>query len=149
VHSDGTVTDVRWHLMWKRCPEGRTGTGCAGTIPSQMAVANALTAAAASMFAGHNDWRVPSIQELLSLVEYCASDLTINADVFPNTSFTLGPSTSATFWASSYHSVSLSQEAWTLDFLTGIVYYYSIDNKYSVRLVRDDFDSIFASGFDL
>ncbi|WP_209422667.1 DUF1566 domain-containing protein [Melaminivora jejuensis] len=85
VHGDGTVTDTRTSLMWKLCPEGQTYHGGGGSCTGSSTVMTweqALNAAHNSSFAGHSDWRVPSIKELRSLVEQCRTYPSINEQVF-------------------------------------------------------------------
>lgn len=84
-HGDGTISDRRAGLMWKTCLEGRSGNDCAGGATQTMNWANALAAAQASTFAGHDDWRLPNIKELRGLVEECRSAPAINTERFPNT----------------------------------------------------------------
>jgi Protein of unknown function (DUF1566) len=87
VHGDGTVTHLRTGLMWKVCAEGQSfaaGT-CTGTAATYY-FDDALTHADGHSYAGHKDWRMPSIQELDSIVEYCRGHpiaSTINDQVFP------------------------------------------------------------------
>lgn len=65
-NGDGTVTDTRTGLMWMRCALGQTwdGTTCVGeakgyTWEEAMALHHG--------FAGHDDWRLPSIHELRNI----------------------------------------------------------------------------------
>lgn len=149
VRADGTVTDRRTHLMWRQCMEGRSGPGCTGFLAATLSFPDALAAAEASTFAGHTDWRLPNIRELRSLVEYCAQSPTINADVFPNTSIVLTDTPRATFWSSSPYVASFSKRAWELDFIDGTeLSDFPYSTTFFARFVRDDFDTIFASGFD-
>lgn len=70
-NGDGTVTDVTTGLQWKRCAEGQTWTGatCSGDASRHdWETASRLS----SHFAGHSDWRLPTIDELKTLV-YCSS----------------------------------------------------------------------------
>ncbi len=66
-HGDGTVTHTPTNLTWKRCVEGQTWTGstCGGAASKSTDVSTGATA-----FAGQNDWRWPTADELVSLVDY-------------------------------------------------------------------------------
>jgi hypothetical protein len=102
-NGDGTVTFKANGLMWQRCSVGQTWTGetCSGHA-MKMAWDDAMKLT--SNFAGHNDWRVPTNEELRSLI-YCSDNKiktlgkeesgiictglpnspTINTTYFPNT----------------------------------------------------------------
>jgi hypothetical protein len=133
-HDDGTVTDTRTGLMWKKCSEGQTwskDTCTGGATEHQWA--DALSLAETASFADHNDWRLPNIKELRSLVEECRRDPSINNDVFPNT-----PSFSYShFWSGSPASESYS---WVVAFSGGLPWHLRRDGPdvVHVRLVRDD-----------
>lgn len=132
IHGDGTVTDTRTGLMWKRCSEGQTWDGntntCTGNA-SDYTWAEALNHALALTDAGHDDWRLPNRNELLSLVEYCTFNPAINADVFPNM-----PSYPY-FWSASPSAYS-SSSAWYVYFSDGHSYYEARDSNFRVRAVR-------------
>lgn len=76
---------------------------------------------------GQNDWRLPTFQELMSIVDYGPSYPTIDATYFPNT-LTRGYWTSSLVWDGS--------AAWTVDFHGGYVDYRGKDIANRVRLVR-------------
>jgi serine/threonine protein kinase len=149
IHSDGTVTDTRTKLMWKRCAEGQTWDGktCVGEAKKMtwyecMPNGKQKTWPA---FAGHNDWRVPTLEELKSLV-YCSSGQpkiwndtgkqcegdyqtpTIDQTAFPNTPVTW-------FWAASPYA-SNSSYSWFVFFSYGYVASSSRSGGGAVRLVR-------------
>ena len=71
-HGNGTVTDTRTGLMWKKCAEGLSGATCIGTAQLYN-WPGAFNQAESSTFAGHADWRLPNIKELSSLIEECRS----------------------------------------------------------------------------
>jgi len=70
-NGDGTVTDPTTGLQWMRCSMGQTWDGvnstCTGTASTYtFDQANALTGTVT--FAGQSDWRVPTIQELQTIL---------------------------------------------------------------------------------
>lgn len=70
---DGTVVDKRTGLQWMRCNMGQTWTGktCSGEAKEyDWHTAMKLRAE----FAGYDDWRLPTIAELETLV-YCRSGM--------------------------------------------------------------------------
>lgn len=134
-NSDGTVTHKKTTLTWKRCAEGMTWTGsdCSGTVTTYTwTQAMALTAT----FGGKSDWRLPTQNELLTIVEWAKYTPAINTTIFPNTpssSF----SSSSIFWSASAHADG-SGYGWSVAFDSGgdeINSYYAPLSK-SVRLVR-------------
>ena len=128
-NGDGTVTHLKTGLMWKRCAEGQTwsGTTCSGSASSyDWDTAVALT----SSSAGHNDWRIPTENELLTIVEYRAYAPAINTVIFPTNTASLY------FWSGSLDAVSFSY-VWSVSFSYGGAHYgYNRSGDFAVRLVR-------------
>jgi len=145
-NGDGTVTDVTTRLQWQRCSVGQTWTGstCSGEAGSEHKWEEARKLG--SRFAGHSDWRLPTKEELLSLV-YCSSGQpktwnitgdrcegeyqrpTIDTVAFPT-------SPPSWLWSSSPYAGD-SNYAWFVYFNDGVVYDYG--SRYgsgTVRLVR-------------
>lgn len=131
-NSDGTVTDNTTGLMWKQCPEGASGAGCAtggaSTYTWQQALQQAQTVDNGAGFAGHTDWRLPNRKELHSLVEVQCASPSINAVLFPNNPSNL-------FWSSSPYANDPTT-AWSVYFSSGLDNYNYKTNAYYVRLVR-------------
>ena len=132
-HANGTVTDNKTGLMWKKCSEGQSGNDCssgsAASYTWQAALAQAKTVNTSGGFATYTDWRVPNITELESIVETQCYKPAINSAVFPNT-----PST--WFWSSS-PVAAVGDRAWYVYFYHGTDGWELKSNGYSsVRLVR-------------
>ena len=148
-NNDGTVTDVQTGLQWMRFSLGQQWKGgtCVGNTNgySWQAAQDAATALnRQGGYSGYRDWRVPTKEELLTLV-YCSSGRpktwndtgnpcqgyyktpTIDHPTFPNT-----PSF---FWSSSV--VSHKQDrVWCIQFSSGAQCEYSKLINFAVRLVR-------------
>lgn len=86
--TEGVVTDKKTELMWKRCAEGTSGINCESGVASfnnwQQALLIQETINSAT-FAGFDDWRVPNVEELRSIVALNCIDPSINENAFPNT----------------------------------------------------------------
>ena len=115
-NGDGTVTDTSTGLMWKQAHEPRMTWKQAMMLKSD--------------FAGHSDWRLPTIKELLSIVDYETHNPAIDSKVFNMPS-------NVWLWWSSTDTIYHIDFAWVADFTFG----KSQDcNKYVnsfARLVRN------------
>ena len=69
---DGTVTDLVTGLMWQQSPD-RTGDGLV-TAEDKLSYQDAVAAAATCTTGGYDDWRLPSIKELYSLILFTGRD---------------------------------------------------------------------------
>lgn len=131
INNDGTITDNNTGLQWMRCTLGQQWDGetCTGTTTSYN-WQNALTEAKNTTYAGFDDWYLPNIKELSSIVEVACFEPAINDNIFPNTA-------SSIYWSSSPRS-QVSGDAWFVDFQDGIPAPgpFSMGSKFSVRLVR-------------
>jgi hypothetical protein len=146
---DGLVKDTKTGLMWMRCSLGQTWNGktCEGkalgyTWDNAMKQADYANQEKRE---GYDDWRVPTYDELKTLV-YCRSGLpkkmndtnkkcdsdyakpTIKSEVFLKTP-------SDWFWSSSPNADN-SSDAWFVDFNNDNDYGDLKDNNNFVRLVR-------------
>lgn len=83
VQTNNTVTDTLTGLIWKRCVEGQTDSDCSGGTPLAFGWQEALEHARVSNFAGFNNWRLPNIIELQSIIEEKCIDPAMNVAVFP------------------------------------------------------------------
>jgi hypothetical protein len=121
-NGDGTVTHSKTGLTWKRCVEGQswTGSSCTGTSSFYTwSQANALTS---------GSWRLPTIAELLTIVEREAYDPTLNTAIFP-----VMPAPQV--WSATTDA-SYPAGAWYIDFKIGNQFSRTKDYTYQVRLVR-------------
>lgn len=135
-HADGTVTDRFSGLMWMKCSEGqiweKTGNTCTGE-PKGYAWDDALNFV--QIFNqgggryGHADWRVPTIKELATLVDY-NRPVPIDEQMFPATP-------GRWFWSSTIFQ-RFPNRAWFVAFGYGDISTERVDNVgMFVRLVRD------------
>ncbi len=72
-NGDGTITDLVTGLMWSKSPDMDEN----GDIDAsdKMTYSTALAGASAFNLAGYNDWRLPSIKELYSLIMFNGEDV--------------------------------------------------------------------------
>ncbi|MGD2081642.1 MAG: DUF1566 domain-containing protein [Chromatiales bacterium] len=164
LHGGATVLDPGAGLEWKRCPEGDSfsdngtpsdisddlclpGAREAFTWQEALQRAEAVNTALGQTtpngqlgeggYAGANDWRVPNIKELMSIVEVACYNPATNWVLFPK-----GFSVELVFWtASPYHdrpSGGVTEGVWVVDFYDGHQPSsgYGKTNSYRVRLVR-------------
>jgi hypothetical protein len=103
--NNGTVIDTNTGLMWKQCAEGQSfaiaSNTCTGA-PRQFVPNEALALIDefnVEGYAGFNDWRVPNIKELGSIIETKCVDPAINLSMFPNNGS--GDYWSSTSWVGS------------------------------------------------
>ena len=66
-NGDGTVTDTNTALMWQQMPE----------LYNKSTFAQAVAGAATFYLAGCTDWRLPTIKELYSLIDFRGSSFTL------------------------------------------------------------------------
>ncbi len=123
-NGDGTVTDNATGLMWVKDPEEDPGE----PFDSSMVWTTAIEASAALNFAGHTDWRLPNIKELLSIADFGAQVPTIDSVFFPNTE-------NEYYWSSTTY-LGLTTKAFAVYFRDGDIYYVVKDSNYFTRPVR-------------
>lgn len=118
-NGDGTITHNVTGLMWMKA-----------TAEDKMIWMNALAWCEDLSLAGYDDWRLPTIKELESIVQDDVyTDLGIDATYFPDTQ-------SSNYWSSTTRDENPNY-AWHVSF-SGIIYGYSYKTTfaYSVRAVR-------------
>lgn len=130
IIDDGAVVlDQQTGLHWMRCSVGQdwTGSTCAGR-PDRFTWDQAKDLA--SDLAGNNSWRLPTVEELQSLVEYRVFNPAIDPEIFPNTA----PSN---YWSASEAAYDVFY-AWSVHFANGFSNWRHKRQRFETRLVRDD-----------
>jgi len=116
VINDATVLDTTTGLTWQR------------EVPAERYTWQAAKDYAAALDLAGGGWRLPTKDELLTIVDTTRTNPCIDADAFPNTP-------SEWFWSASPYANS-SNFAWIVDFGYGYSGDNSVDFTYRVRCVR-------------
>ncbi len=121
-NGDGTVTDKKTGLMWQQ-----------ESAPDSYIWQEALSYCENLTLAGYDDWRLPNINELQSLVDYERYNPAIDTTFFPN-------EWGDTYWSSTTsHFYGTPSDVWVIGFGDGHVgdsYTHKSEDSYYVRAVR-------------
>jgi hypothetical protein len=110
-NKDGTVTDNNFGLMWQKATAG------------PMNWKDAKSYASGILLAGHSDWRLPTKEELQGLYN---SPCKVKMDVVNDW-----------YWSSSpYEGYFRTNDAWGVNFSSGVVYNQDVYYYLRVRAVR-------------
>ncbi|QBY03374.1 DUF1566 domain-containing protein [Thalassotalea sp. HSM 43] len=136
ISDDGqSVLDNKTGLTWARCDLGQAWSDEQGRCLGEQEEVNWLDAhksAQSYTAGGHNDWRVPNIKELYSLVEERCAGPAMNTQVFPST-----------FYADIYFSSTINNlkatgdSAYAFFSRLGQIQSVSKDDLLKVKYVRD------------
>lgn len=147
VNDDGTVSDQQTGLTWMICSKGQEwdGATCTGAVKTyQWQEANRL--GQDFSYAGKSDWRLPTMEELKSLV-YCSSGREIRREdgtllqcdgdfEQPTIAKEFFPGTPVEWFWTATTSPHDNEYFWSVHFGQGYVLDNDQINSYAVRLVR-------------
>ncbi len=113
-NEDGTVTDTCTGLMWQQDSFDLSGDGVVTNPGDGVAWSEALAYCENLVVAGHDDWRLPNVRELQSIVDYGRYGTSID----PILGTTLRNSHILGFWSStSLFRDSARHLAWIVDLI--------------------------------
>lgn len=116
-NADGTVTDEKTGLIWQKIASDQA-----------MTWEQALKYCGELKLAGQTDWRLPNIKELRSLSDNRKVEPSLDKTFFPKAQ-------PASYWSSTTH-FNRPQQAWFVDFKTGLVSHEDKPQPYWVLAVR-------------
>lgn len=125
-HEDGTVTDRCTGLVWQRNPLDINDDG-AIDLEDQLSWDDARSLADDLRLGDHEDWRLPAIEELITLIDFTRLDPAMDDDVFGVES--------AFYWSSTLEA-SDTGTAWGVNFGFGDVNIHDTQIDGQVRFVR-------------
>src|SRR5262245_54047278 len=142
VLPDGTIKDLNTRLIWEVKCDGCgglhdvdntyrwSGDGTQETIWDWL---DDINSEGGTGHAGHQDWRIPNVRELQSIVDYgrcnsCGSDTAAIDPIF-------GPTAASGYWSSTT-SANFPSGAWDVVFSVGSDGAFGKDGSLFVRAVR-------------
>lgn len=130
VTNEPVVTDSVTGLIWQGCPAGQSGSMCGSGSAASYTWQQALKYCESLTWSGETNWRLPSIKELVSVVDDRFVSPSVDVTLFPGTPLSF-------FWASSSWAVG-NQAAWVVSFTYGDSDGSNKPNANNVRCVRDE-----------
>jgi hypothetical protein len=107
-NGDGTLTDNRTGLTWEKKTDDNVKTNY-----TWQAALDYVASLNATNFAGHSDWRLPNVRELMSIIDYGRSNPSIDPIFGP----TSGNTNFVTYWSStSWAAYNPAGNAWGVEF---------------------------------
>lgn len=139
-NGDGTITDNETGLIWEKLSDDGSVHDKDNDYNWTMAFDDKITALNANEFAGHDDWRLPNINELASLFVVRESP-TIHAAFDDNcqpgcTNTTCSCATSDIYWSSTSGTEEFRGFAWIVFFANGNRGQINKNSTWYVRAVR-------------
>ena len=128
IAGEPIVRDTDTGFIWQGCSAGESGNSCGTGSASQMTWQAALDYCDTLNWAGYTDWRLPSKNELQSIVDYDEYVPAIDETAFPG----VGP---AVYFSSSSNTLT-SSLAWSVSFTFGYVECMPKSQTWFVRCVR-------------
>jgi hypothetical protein len=116
-NDDGTVTDNVTGLMWTQSPD-LNGDGIIDSN-DKLLLSAALTRADTITVGGYDDWRVPTIKELYSLMHFAGTDVSAYAE---DDTSVLTPFLDPTAFAFGYGDVAAGERLIDVQFATTSIY---------------------------
>ena len=129
---DGTITDNTTGLMWEKLTNDSSIHDKDYTYSWANAFAVKIAALNSANFAGHNDWRLPNVNELQTLADYGR----FNPAIDPAFNNGLDSFTRSSVYWSSTTSAGSPGLAWGVIFADGFVRAIGMSNFGFVRAVR-------------
>ena len=144
--SNYTTKDNATGLVWKTCSQGLSGANCATGTAVTLTWVNASadptngcsalnSANNGNGYAGLKTWRLPSIQELETLLDFGKSNSAINTTAFPATVadayWTSTPFVSNTSWYVGFYNGFMSTDANTNNFYVRCISGPPKDSRFS------------------
>ena len=126
INSNGTAVHKKTGLMWKRCIEGLSGADCQGK-PKKLFWQDMVEEYKSPRFAGMRGWRVPTVDELKSIIEKKCKGPALNLEIFPDAS-------KLPNWTSS--EVEGGDKVWQMYITSGVAIKASKAAASALRLVR-------------
>jgi hypothetical protein len=125
-NNDGTIKDNATGLIWQKCSQGQNNDAtCSGSATTET-WANALTYCSGLTLAGRT-WRLPTVNELGSLLDTTKTSHPSIDTAFPNT-------VPNGYWSSTTYAPN-TYNAWYVNFNSGNVNFSLKANSYYVRCV--------------
>lgn len=135
--ADYSTTDNATGLIWKSCTQGLSGAGCVTGSATTYNWANAKTQCtglnaqnSGNGYAGKTNWRLPTLQELRTIVNMDTINPAITGASFPST------------LANNYWTIDGSTSAFVVDFLNGSESYIATSSANYVRCVSPPSTSV-------
>ena len=107
----------------------KTGLEWSPTLGDRANWKTAKKVAEAYRGGGHDDWRLPTIEELITLIDFSRFNPAANTDLFPDMK-------SSWYWSGTPDASSPGGFAWLVDFSSGYVNNDYQGNSAFVRAVR-------------